>query len=136
MDFIDRFKRSDIICSDRFRHGKLMIVEDYKNSFFMKNGELPPYYSCVDLFDENQGWGAYEFTGFGEPYNWRHAKDSDYIREINKRLFIGEDLGPFGEIVEVDDHHLWIQTETDTIGLSPDQALKLADFIYEKIGRT
>lgn len=133
MKFQDMFKKGDVICSDGFRYGRLMIVDEFMTGgIFRTSG----YYSCTDLFDKNQGWCAsFNCTIWEENYNWRIATDEDYIREIEKRLYIGKDIGPFGETVEVDDHHLWIQNESDSIGLTPNQALQLADFIYEKIGR-
>lgn len=131
MDFKDKFKKGDVICSDEFRYGRLMVVDSFKpNGVFNEK-----WYSCTDLFDKNQGWCAIELDMFTKKYNWRIAKDDDYIREIEKRLYIGKDIGPFGETVEVDDHHVWIQNESDSIGLTPNQALQLADFIYEKVGR-
>lgn len=133
MKFQDMFKKGDVICSDKFRYGRLMVVDEYKSGGVFRGDE---YYSCTDLFDKNQGWCANRFSLWSEQeYNWRLATDEDYIREIEKRLYIGKNIGPFGETVEVDDHHLWIQNESDSIGLTPNQALQLADFIYEKIGR-
>lgn len=132
MKFQDMFKKGDVICSDQFRYGRLMIVDKYKSGgIFNVSG----YYSCTDLFDKKQGWCANEVSNWDKSYNWRLATDEDYIREIEKRLYIGKNIGPFGETVEVDSHHLWIQNESDSIGLTPNQALQLADFIYEKIGR-
>jgi hypothetical protein len=132
MKFKDIFKKGDVICSDKFRYGRLMIVDEFKTGGIF---ETVGYYSCTDFFDKNQGWCANEFSNWNENYNWKIATDEDYIREIEKRLYIGKSIGVFGETVEVDNHHLWIQNDNDSIGLTPNQALQLADFIYEKIER-
>jgi hypothetical protein len=85
-EFKDRFKRQDIICSDRFHRGLCMIVESVGQSVFFKEEEGDVFrYKCTDLLREGQGWIAYEFDStMDRPYDWRIATDEDIVKNLSR----------------------------------------------------
>jgi hypothetical protein len=94
MNFKDKFKPGDIICSDRFHNGLCMVVENVAVAIL--RGENEFRYKCVDLVKENQGWLAYEFDTYKEyPYDWRIATDDDIAKYLSR--FIDIPLGLVGE---------------------------------------
>ena len=94
MNFKDKFKPGDIICSDRFHNGLCMIVGDVEIAFL--RGVKDFRYKCEDLVKEGQGWLAYEFgTMFNRPYDWRIATDDDIANYLSR--FLDIPLGLVGE---------------------------------------
>lgn len=78
ISFENQFKVGDMICSDRFHNGKVMIVEELKFS----HGEFR--YRCQDLVIENQKWAAYELDRFCKKSNeWRLATDDDIVNYLS-----------------------------------------------------
>jgi len=92
MNFKDKFKPDDIICSDRFHNGLCMVVEKYNACDIMSES-----FTCQDLVKDNQNWRAYEFRGVvsGEPYNWRIATDDDITKYLSR--FLDIPLGKVGQ---------------------------------------
>lgn len=93
MNFKDKFKPGDIICSDRFHNGLCMVVDNLELSSIRKDFR----YRCIDLVREDQLWGAYEFQRIisGKPYNWRIATDDDIANYLSR--FLDIPLGKVGE---------------------------------------
>jgi hypothetical protein len=93
MNFKDKFKPGDIICSDRFHNGLCMIV-NYLNEDSV-SGEYK--YSCDDLVEQGQRWAAYENDNymFNFSYNWRIATDDDIAKYLSR--FIDIPLGKIGQ---------------------------------------
>jgi hypothetical protein len=92
-DFKNKFKKGDIICSDRFHNGLCMVVDYYKEDSYFGQG-----YTCEDLVQPYQRWSAYPnylfFTG-GVAYNWRIATDDDIAKYLDRYLEIN--LGKVGK---------------------------------------
>lgn len=95
MNFKDKFKPGDIICSDRFYNGLCMIVEKVSQSKMWRDD--PEFrYSCIDLVREGQGWSAHEKDSIWQkPYNWRIATDDDIAKYLSR--FLDIPLGLVGE---------------------------------------
>lgn len=84
--FKERFNPGDIICSDRFRNGLCMVVEEFK-TFQWKSGKIDEYYSCVDFLNDDeeypQSWCAHEYDTFKtDQYDWRIATDDDIVNYL------------------------------------------------------
>jgi hypothetical protein len=131
MKFEEKFKEGDVICSDNFYNGKLMVVKYFTYRDFI--GRIG--YTCEDLFLKNQNWSAHEYgCYFDKPYNWRLATDEDYIRELNKRIEVSEDMGRYGKIVVNEGIDIYINNYSDSITLTPEEALQLRDVINKYVG--
>jgi hypothetical protein len=90
MNFKDKFKLGDIICSDRFRGGLCMIVERLNPNDIWEDS-----FTCQDLVTDHQKWRAYEFdTMFDQPNNWRIATDTDIVNYLSR--FVDIPLGKVG----------------------------------------
>lgn len=81
MPFENQFKPGDMICSDRFYNGKVMVVIKGSLSYYDSFR-----YSCEDLVIENQTWAAREYdTNVGHPsMNWRLATDEDIVNYLTR----------------------------------------------------
>ena len=91
MNFKDKFKLGDIICSDRFHNGLCMVVERYNPEDIRKES-----FTCQDLVTDHQKWRAYEFdTIFRKPNDWRIATDEDIAKYLSR--FIDIPLGKVGQ---------------------------------------
>lgn len=100
MKFEDKFKPGDIICSDRFREGKCMVVEELKRSY--PDGEY--WYICVDLILEDQGWIARERNSMRNvEYEWRIATDDDIVNYLSRFVKHRYKLGVTTDITISDD---------------------------------
>lgn len=93
MNFKDKFKPGDIICSDHFHNGLCMVVDKLELSPIKKEFG----YSCIDLVKEYQLWRAYEFIRIisDKPYDWRIATDDDIAKYLSR--FLDIPLGKVGE---------------------------------------
>jgi hypothetical protein len=92
-DFKNKFKKGDIICSDKFHNGLCMIVD-----YFKECNHFGPGYSCEDLVQPYQRWSAYLndlFFNRGVDYNWRIATDDDIAKYLDRYLEIN--LGKVGD---------------------------------------
>lgn len=75
--FENQFKPGDMICSDNFHNGKVMIVEEG----VFRMGKFS--YTCNDLMIDNQKWGAYELDSYwNKENNWRLASDKDIVNYL------------------------------------------------------
>ena len=134
MNFKDKFKPGDIICSDRFHNGLCMVV-DYGNDNSW-NGDFR--YSCDDLVREGQRWSAYEFdTMFNKPYKWRIATDNDIAKYLSR--FINIPLGKVGEnyIAKLTDTGIVLEDTMfidGNIHLEADELADLKRIIDERLG--
>lgn len=91
MNFKDKFKPGDIICSDLFYNGLCMVVE---SSGISLGGEFR--YRCNDLVIDAHNWLAYENEMYlTRPYNWRIATDDDIANYLSR--FLDIPLGLVGE---------------------------------------
>jgi len=131
MNFKDKFKPGDIICSDRFHNGLCMVVS--YNSF---NGEFR--YSCDDLVKEGQRWAAYEFdTMFNRPYDWRIATDDDIVKYLSR--FVDIPLGKVGQFyfAKLTDDGIMLEdgmfTDKD-VYLGVEELVDLKRIIQERLG--
>lgn len=129
MKFEEKFKKGDVICSDNFYEGKLVIVKCVNTDFIERFS-----YTCEDLFLKNQNWSAYQYNIFGNPYEWRLAKDEDYIRQLDRRIEISQDMGNYGKIVVNEGIDVYINDFSDSITLTPEEALQLRDMINKYVG--
>jgi hypothetical protein len=91
MNFKDKFKLGDIICSDHFRNGLCMVVERLNPKDIWEDS-----FTCQDLVTDHQKWRAYEFdTMFDQPNNWRIATDTDIVNYLSR--FVDIPLGKVGK---------------------------------------
>jgi hypothetical protein len=91
MNFKDKFKPGDIICSDRFHNGLCMVVERFNLKDIWEDN-----FTCQDLVTDHQKWRAYEFdTMFNRPNDWRIATDDDIAKYLSR--FLDIPLGLVGE---------------------------------------
>ena len=125
-----QFKKGDIICSDKFRCGLLMFVEeDEKDSWTSFNGELSEeFYSCTSLLRPGQSWCAYD------DYNFRIATDDDIARELARYITSSEILS--SDIsVDISDENIILEDDHDNfLILEPSEAIKLRDIINKYVG--
>ena len=127
MEFKDKFKPGDIICSDRFHNGLCMIIEEVVYGIGFK-------YRCIDLVKEHQRWNAYEFdTYFGKPNNWRIATDDDIANYVAGYVQIG-----FGKVGNFDVRYLekgiMLVDSEDIIILDQEELIQLKQIIEERVG--
>ncbi len=113
-----QFKKGDIICSDKFRSGLLLFVEEYGKYIPEDN----MFYVCTSLLDPKQTWYAYEH------YNFRVATDEDIARELSIRVkdseLISSDL-----TVDIGDEYIILDDGYYIITLTPNEAIKLRNII-------
>jgi hypothetical protein len=123
MNFGEKFKIGDIICSKHFINNKCMVVREIKTNH---RGE-EAVYMCDDLVIENQRWVAKERDSyFNEEYNWQLATDDQIIEYLSR--FIEVDLGKIGDkyIAKYRDDGIYFQS---TYISEEDFSLELNDLI-------
>jgi hypothetical protein len=130
MEFKDKFKPGDIICSDRFHYGLCMIVEEGYVGLHPEEFK----YRCIDLVKEYQRWNAYEFdTHFGKPNNWRIATDDDIVNYLARYVQI--ELGKVGTYnVRYLEDGIMLVDSGDAIILDPKELIQLKQIIEERVG--
>lgn len=130
MEFRDKFKLGDVICSNAFYNGKLMVVQKFSEAFSPFHGSC---YVCDDMFIDNQGWCAYEHKDYiGEKieYDWRLATDHDYLRNLENWMDIKYTLSNHTECV-ISNNGIYI---LDGVILNPQEAIELRDIINKHVG--
>ena len=133
MKFKDKFKPGDIICSDRFRNGLCMIVDE--SCMFNLSDES--YHRCNDLVVEWQAWHAYELDScIKKPYNWRIATDDDIAKYLSR--FLDIPLGKVGEhyVAKLTDNGIVLKDTmfTDSnVYLEADELIDLKRIIDERL---
>lgn len=130
MNFKDKFKSGDIICSDHFYNGLCMIVRSHERSFIRNEF----YYTCQDFVSENQYWSAYEFRPHtSKPTNWRIATDDDIVNYLSR--FVQIDLGKVGFFeVKLTNNGITLDGGTDyTISLEAEELVQLSKIINERV---
>lgn len=130
MEFKDRFKKGDVICSDNFWSGSLMIVEEWNEPTKWHDG----YFTCEDMFKNGQKWSAHDISNFGNPYNWRLATNEDYIKQIAKRINYNYKISEFMDCTVTDKGINITDLSDETIYLEPEEAIKLRDIINQYVG--
>ncbi len=118
-----QFKKGDIICSDRFRCGLLLFVEDSEKKKWYSSEDDDFFYSCTSLLNPKQTWCAYE------QYNWRIATDDDVVRELASRIKSSEVISPDLNLDINDDTIILDDGYDNFIMLTPQEAVKLRDII-------
>lgn len=134
MNFKDKFKPGDIICSDRFHNGLCMIVERYNPEDIWEENFI-----CQDLVKDDQKWRAYENDKglFNKSYDWRIATDDDIVKYLTR--YINIPLGKVGEyyIAKLTDYGIVLEdlmfTSVD-IHLEADELADLKRIIDERVG--
>ena len=134
MNFKDKFKPGDIICSDRFHNGLCMVVESVKESWRFDDDRWR--YSCIDLVKEHQRWHAYERDDFmfKFDYNWRIATDNDIAKYLSR--FVDIPLGKVGEyyLAKLTDDGIILTSEfVDSIHLDANELADLKRIIDERV---
>jgi len=96
--FENQFKPGDMICSDRFYSGKVMVVIEGIQSYY---GSFR--YSCEDLVIKNQTWAAREYATYGldRSMNWRLATDKDIVTYLARYINSSEQTIGYDCDVEV-----------------------------------
>ena len=132
MKFQDKFKPSDIICSDYFHNGLCMVVES--GGIHNGWGDDRFRYKCQDLIRENQGWCAYEIEPLWEvSYNWRIATDDDIVNYISR--FVNIKLGKVGIFeIKLTDDGITLDDGVDyDIYLDAEELVQLSKIINERV---
>jgi hypothetical protein len=133
MNFKDKFKPGDIICSDRFHNGLCMIVEKFNPKDIWEDS-----FTCQDLVEDHQKWRAYEFDSmFNRPNDWRIATDDDIAKYLSR--FIDIPLGKVGEhyVAKLTDNGIVLKDTmfTDSnVYLEADELIDLKRIIDERVG--
>lgn len=123
-----QFKKGDIICSDSFRCGLLMFVEDSEKKRWYPSEDDTFYYSCTSLLNPKQTWCAYE------DYNFRIATDDDITKGLASYIkaleVISSDvtLDISDKCITLDDGH------ESFIMLTPQEAIQLRNVINTYVG--
>ena len=143
MEFKDKFKPGDIICSDRFHYGLCMIVEEGYVGLHREEFK----YRCTDLVKEYQLWSAYEFDVVDRPNNWRIATDDDIVNYLVRYVQI--ELGKVGTYnvkyledgimlgtynVKYLEDGIMLVDSRDAIILDPKELIQLKQIIEERVG--
>jgi hypothetical protein len=136
MEFKDKFKPGDIICSDRFHYGMCMIVEEGNYGI----EQLDRFgYRCLDLIKEDQRWRAYENCSYHSRRSneWRIATDDDIVKYLAR--FVEIKAGKVG-IYEVllDDEDIILRDTVATEGygdvyLNAKELIQLKQIIEERV---
>lgn len=127
MNFKDKFKLGDIICSDHFRGGLCMVVERLNPKDIWEDS-----FTCQDLVEDHQKWRAYEFdTMFNRPNNWRIATDDDIANYLSRHLTISYKVGEYE--IRVLDNCLAIKGFDCTLYLEADELVDLKRIIDERV---
>jgi len=133
MNFKDKFKLGDIICSDRFRNGLCMVVERLNPKDIWEDN-----FTCQDLVTDHQKWRAYEFdTMFNRPNDWRIATDDDIANYLSR--FIDIPLGKVGQffLAKLTDDGIMLEdlmfTERN-VHLGVEELADLKRIIDERVG--
>jgi hypothetical protein len=133
MNFKDKFKLGDIICSDHFHNGLCMVVESIGSPY-----EFEFRYRCHDLVKEDQWWLAYENRPhLAKPNNWRIATDDDIAKYLSR--FVDIPLGKVGEfyIAKLTDDGIMLEdllvTDRD-VHLGVEELTDLKRIIDERVG--
>lgn len=135
MEFKDKFKPGDIICSDRFHYGLCMIVERFNPKDIWEDN-----FTCQDLIRDHQKWRAYEFDTmmFNRPNNWRIATDDDIVKYLAR--FVQIKIGKVGLYeVLLDDEDIILRDTVATEGygdvyLNAKELIQLKQIIEERVG--
>jgi hypothetical protein len=133
MNFKDKFKPGDIICSDRFRNGLCMVVERLNPKDIWEDS-----FTCQDLVTDHQKWKAYEFHKmFKRPNDWRIATDDDIANYLSR--FVDIPLGKVGEyyIAKLTDNGIKLESHLfsqETIYLEGEVLADLKRIIDERVG--
>ena len=123
MEFKNKFKRGDIICSDTFINGKCLIVKHFENAHSFSN-----WYSCDDLILPNQTWSAHEYqTSTMKPYDFRLATDEDICRYIDK--FITIEIGKLSSGHKIFYTHDGLKIENTSIFFSTEELIDFQKII-------
>ena len=129
MEFKDKFKPGDIICSDRFHYGLCMIVEEGYVGLHREEFK----YRCTDLVKEYQLWSAYEFDVVDRPNNWRIATDDDIVNYLVRYVQI--ELGKVGTYnVKYLEDGIMLVDSGDAIILDAEELIQLKQIIEERVG--
>ena len=129
MEFKDKFKPGDIICSDRFHYGLCMIVEEGYVGLHREEFK----YRCTDLVKEYQLWSAYEFDVVDRPNNWRIATDDDIVNYLVRYVQI--ELGKVGTYnVKYLEDGIMLVDSGDAIILDPKELIQLKQIIEQRVG--
>ena len=129
MEFKDKFKPGDIICSDRFHYGLCMIVEEGYVGLHREEFK----YRCTDLVKEYQLWSAYEFDVVDRPNNWRIATDDDIVNYLVRYVQI--ELGKVGTYnVKYLEDGIMLVDSRDAIILDPKELIQLKQIIEQRVG--
>lgn len=128
MNFKDKFKPGDIICSDHFRNGLCMVVERLNPKDIWEDS-----FTCQDLVEDHQKWRAYEFDKmlFNRPNDWRIATDDDIVKYLSRHLIISYKVGEYE--VRVLDNCLAIEGFDCTLYLEADELIDLKRIIDERV---
>lgn len=133
MNFKDKFKTGDIICSDRFHNGLCMVVERYNPNDIWEES-----FTCEDLVKDHQKWRAYEFdTMFNRPNDWRIATDDDITKYLSR--FLDIPLGKVGQfyLAKLTDDGIMLEeimfTDRD-VYLDAEELADLKSIIDERLG--
>lgn len=123
-----QFKKGDIICSDRFRSGLLLFVEEnakkrWINKIFATAELDQEFYSCTSLLNPKQTWCAYD------QYNFRIATHEDIAKQLASYIkaseIISSDL-----TLDIDDDLIILDDGYDHfVTLTPQEAITLRDII-------
>lgn len=133
MNFKDKFKPGDIICSDRFHNGLCMVVERYNPKDIWEES-----FTCQDLVKDHQKWRAYEFdTMFNRPNDWRIATDEDVAKYLSR--FIDIPLGKVGQfyLAKLTDNGIMLEEIMFTdrsVHLDAEELADLKSIIDERLG--
>jgi hypothetical protein len=134
MEFKDKFKPGDIICSDRFHDGLCMIVEKGYVGLHPEKFK----YRCTDLVKEYQLWAAYEFDVLDRPNNWRIATDNDIVNYIAR--FVDIKIGAVGtyDLKYLEYGIMLIESIGDYYGdaiiLNAEELIQLKKIIEQRVG--
>jgi len=133
MNFKDKFKPGDIICSDHFRNSLCMVVERLNPKDIWEDS-----FTCQDLVTDHQKWRAYEFdTMFDQPNNWRIATDTDIVNYLSR--FVDIPLGKVGQfyLAKLTDDGIVLEdlmfTDRD-VHLGVEELVDLKRIIDERVG--
>jgi len=131
MNFKDKFKPCDIICSDRFHNGLCMVVERYNPKDIREES-----FTCQDLVEDHQKWMAYEFDKmFNRPNDWRIATDDDIANYLSR--FLDIPLGKVGEyyLAKLTNDGIILTNEfVEIIHLDANELADLKHIIDERLG--
>lgn len=131
--FKDLFKPGDVICSDKFYQGRLLVVEGFNCGTHMDSYSNDDYYTVSELFNEKQKWVAYKHTQFlGKEYNWRLATDDDMHRAL-EAFIESQDTSIGGVKISCYDNYINLKQMDDYILLDIKSAAELRDYLNKNV---